>query len=126
MIEAFITEERLAGGGLLLGLAIWWLQKTMSFWKSESKAQAKSSAETDQFRTLQDAIATNKQETVELRAQFALMDKKIHVQQRTITRMEMLLRQFSGLVRDKGIAVPVYMQEELESLIEADAERSAE
>jgi hypothetical protein len=50
------------------------------------------------------------------------MDKVIHAQQRTVTRMEMLLRQFSSLVQSHGIDVPVYMQAELEVLIVPSAE----
>jgi hypothetical protein len=37
--------------------------------------------------------------------------------------MEMLLRQFSGLVQQQGIPVPSYMRDELEDLIKPDAGR---
>jgi hypothetical protein len=50
------------------------------------------------------------------------MDKVIHAQQRTVTRMEMLLRQFSSLVQSHGIDVPIYMQAELEVLIVPSAD----
>jgi hypothetical protein len=84
---------------------------------------ASDDAQTTQYKLLQDAILGNKNELVELRAAFAMMDRKLHVQQRTITRMEMLLRQFSGLVSQNGIPVPAYMQSELEALIESDIDR---
>jgi hypothetical protein len=73
---------------------------------------------------MQDAIEANRveaaqarRETAELRLEFSRMDKTIHSQQRTITRMEMLLRQFSSLVQQHGIQVPIYMQGELADLI---------
>ena len=53
------------------------------------------------------------------------MDRKLHMQQRTMTRMEMLLRQFSGLVQEHGTPVPAYMQKELMELIESDSDRHA-
>jgi len=84
---------------------------------------ANEEAQTTQFSILQDAIKSNKEELIELRAAFLVMDKTIHRQQRTMTRMEMLLRQFSSLVSSKGITVPEHMQAELDELISSDAER---
>jgi hypothetical protein len=85
---------------------------------------ASSEAQTSQYKLLRESIESNKSEIIELRAAFQMMDRKLHVQQRTITRMEMLLRQFSGLVSQNGIPVPKYMQEELEALIESDVDLS--
>jgi small-conductance mechanosensitive channel len=86
-------------------------------------------AATSQFKNMQDAIESNRveaaearKETAELRLEFSRMDKTIHSQQRTITRMEMLLRQFSGLVQQHGIQVPTYMQGELDDLIVTNEE----
>ena len=87
-------------------------------------AVAQEAANTSQFKALQDAINAQREETIELRAQFYIMDRKVHVQQRTMTRMEMLLRQFSGLVQEHGIPVPDFMQRELTELIEADQDRT--
>lgn len=84
-----------------------------------------------QFQNLRDAIEANRteasdarkeaqvarMETSELRHEFARMDRIIHVQQRTITRMELLIRQFSKLIQSNSIAVPKHMQDELEDLI---------
>ena len=77
-----------------------------------------------QMLSIRASIEASKLESAEFRAQLAIFDRKLHQQQRTITRMEMLLRQFSGLVRDHGIEVPPYMQKELDELIEADTDRN--
>jgi uncharacterized protein HemX len=124
VLDFIPTEAQVLGGGGLVGFGVWYLQKTMTMWRAEGAQQAKAQAEAEQFKNLQEAIAANNKDMAELRAQFAIMDRKIHTQQRTITRMEMLLRQFSGLVRQHGTPVPDYMQEELESLIDSDIERS--
>ena len=87
-------------------------------------AVAQEAANTSQFKALQDAINAQREETIGLRAQFYIMDRKLHVQQRTMTRMEMLLRQFSGLVREHGIPVPGHMETELKDLIESDADKA--
>jgi chromosome segregation ATPase len=90
----------------------------------DATATAGELAATSQFQSMQDAIEANRieaaqarRETAELRLEFSRMDKTIHSQQRTITRMEMLLRQFSGLVQQHGITVPEYMKGELADLI---------
>ncbi len=77
-----------------------------------------------QMLSIRASIEASKLESAEFRAQLAIFDRKLHQQQRTITRMEMLLRQFSGLVREHGIEVPPYMQKELDELIEADTDRN--
>ena len=74
--------------------------------------------------SIKESIEAFKRDASEFRAQLAIFDRKLHQQQRTITRMEMLLRQFSGLVRQHGIEVPGYMQTELEALIESDLDRN--
>jgi hypothetical protein len=124
MIEGLDTTDKIVGGTTLVGIAFYSLRKMMTFWKTENTAQANTQAFEAQFKSLQEAIEASKKEAVEFRAQFALFDRKLHQQQRTITRMEMLLRQFSGLVSQHGIQVPVFMREELEALIETDIERS--
>jgi len=77
-----------------------------------------------QMLSIKAHIDAAKIEAAEFRAQLAIFDRKLHHQQRTITRMEMLLRQFSSLVRDHGIAVPPHMQKELDELIESDTDRT--
>lgn len=84
---------------------------------------ASDDAQISQMLSIKAYIESSKTEAAEFRAQLAIFDRKLHHQQRTITRMEMLLRQFSSLVRDHGITVPPHMQKELGELIEADVDR---
>ena len=113
-------------GGILFTYQRYTVMRT-----KELTVQASESAIKSQFQNLRDAIEDNRkeahdarheatlarEETAELRHEFARMDKLIHVQQRTITRMELLLRQFSKLVQQNGIEIPKYMQDELDDLI---------
>jgi len=110
--------------GTGLGAITFGYQKYSVSRKKDATEVASEKAQTSQYELLHDAINSNKSELIELRAAFTMMDRKLHVQQRTITRMEMLLRQFSGLVSQNGIPVPQYMQEELEALIENDSDRT--
>jgi len=106
-------------------------QRYIALRTKEMTVEASEHAIKSQFQNLRDAIDSNRveaadarreaqearKETAELRHEFARMDRIIHVQQRTITRMELLIRQFSKLVQQNGIDVPAHMQEELEDLI---------
>ena len=106
-------------------------QRYTSLRIKEATVEAGERAIKAQFQNLQEAIEANRREavearreaatargeTAELRHEFARMDRVIHSQQRTITRMEMLLRQFSKLVQENGIVVPKHMQAELDDLI---------
>ena len=123
MIEALDTTDKIIGGTTLLGVALYSARKMLTFWKTEGTTQANTQAFEAQFKSLQDAIEAGKKDAIELRAHLAIVEAKLHRQQRTITRMEMLLRQFSGLVSQHGISVPPHMQVELEELIESDADR---
>lgn len=119
--DDFIKAIAALGAGL--GAIVYGYQKYSVSRKKDQTTVASEEAQIAQFKLLQDSINSNRSELIELRAAFQIMDRKLHVQQRTITRMEMLLRQFSGLVSQNGIAVPGYMQAELEALIEADVDR---
>jgi hypothetical protein len=96
-----------------------------SIMRSKDRTErANDAASVSQFKSLQDAIEYNRleaaearKETAALRLEFSRMDKTIHNQQRTITRMEMLIRQFTSLVEQHGIPVPIYMTSELKDLI---------
>lgn len=113
-------------GGILFTYQRYTVMRT-----KELTIQSSESAIKSQFQNLREAIEDNRkeahdarheatlarEETAELRHEFARMDKLIHVQQRTITRMELLLRQFSKLVQQNGIEIPKYMQDELDDLI---------
>lgn len=116
--------KAIAALGAGLGAIVYGYQKYNVTRKKDETTVASEEAQIAQFKLLQEAINNNRAETIELRAAFQIMDRKLHVQQRTITRMEMLLRQFSGLVSQNGIPVPGYMQEELEALIESDIDRT--
>lgn len=120
----------LAAGLLALYLVV---QRYLVTRAKDTTIKAGESAITEQFRVLQEALEANRKEaaearkeTAELRLEFSRMDRTIHGQQRTITRMEMLLRQFAGLVQESGIKIPTYMQEELHVLIVPSGEINAD
>jgi chromosome segregation ATPase len=120
-------------------------QRYSTLMVKEATVEAREGAVKSQFQNLQDAIEANRKdsaaarteatearkeaaearkeaaearkETAELRHEFARMDRVIHSQQRTIVRMELLLRQFSKLVQELGIKVPNHMQTELDDLM---------
>jgi hypothetical protein len=110
--------------GTGLGALVYGYQKFSVTRKKDETTVAEAGANTANFKSLYEAINRLSAEVVELRVEHQQMDRKLHRQQRTITRMEMLLRQFSGLVSQHGIEVPAYMQAELEALIEADVDRT--
>lgn len=122
LIDDLIKAVLALGTGL--GALAFGYQKYSVAQSRKDTAVAQENAQAAQFEALQEAIKINRQETIELRASFHIIDRKLHIQQRTITRMEMLLRQFSGLVQQHGIEVPAYMQSELEALIDSDQDRS--
>lgn len=109
--------------GTGLGAIVFGYQKFSVTRKKDGTEVASEGAKTAQYELLEASIKRNEERIRELTVEFGVMDKKLHRQQRTITRMEMLLRQFSGLVSQHGITVPAYMQGELDALIEADVER---
>lgn len=129
MWEDIMKAIAMLGGGL--GAAAFGYHRFRKDNASTSTSVAQESANTQQFKALQDAITasqvfaqTLQREIIELRAGHQLMDRKLHMQQRQMTRMEMLLRQFSGLVKEHGTPVPAHMQRELEELIETDIDRN--
>jgi hypothetical protein len=124
MVDELDGLGKAFGGGGAAALIVWGLSKMITTWKNDAASQAGANATTAQFKALQEQIEACQRDAIEFRAQFTIMDKKIHVQQRTITRMEMLLRQFSGLVQEKGIDVPDFMSAELGALIDSDIERA--
>ena len=110
--------------GVGMGAMVYGWQRYQVSKNKDDTTVASEKAQTAQYKLLEDSINSNKNELIELRAAFLILDRKLHVQQRTITRMEMLLRQYAGLISQHGITVPKYMQDELEALIESDAERT--
>ena len=120
MILEFDTADKIIGGTGLIGIALYAGRKMLSFWKAEGSAQASSAAVQSQFKSLQDAIEAQRKEMTVIRLIQERMDLKIHKQQTKLTRMEVLLRQFSSLVSEHGIDVPKYMRDELDDLIRPD------
>ena len=130
MNELIQTIGALSAAILALYMVI---QKYLVYRAKDKTAIAGDTAFTEQFKVLQEALEANRKEAAEarketaaLRLEFTRMDRVIHGQQRTITRMEMLLRQFAGLVQESGIVVPKYMQDELEVLIVAGGDIQAD
>ena len=83
-------------------------------------------AQISQIKSMQEAIERNRKDMVVISMQQERMSAQIHKQQTKLTRMEMLLRQFSGLVRQHGIEVPKFMQDELDDLIKQDVQEREE
>lgn len=123
-MEVGFNTETVTGGTLGLTFLVFVARKFFVQWVGEKPQIAGSEAVTAQYKGLQESIEANRSEIAALRVEMQRMDRLVHVQQRTITRMEMLIRQFSGLVQEKGIDVPQFMQSELDDLLKADAERA--
>ena len=100
--------------------AVMLIFKVLSVVRKEQEGQASSIATKSQFDLLQSQIRACQADNTLLREQFNLMDVKLHRQQTKLTRTEMLLRQFCGLVRDHGIPIPRHMLDELADLIGDD------
>lgn len=110
------VETAIGGAGVLTFLAAMaraWFVKLMT----ERPQLASAAAVAEQFKALQEQLASQQTEIRELRAEVSRMDVTIHRQQTKLTRTEMLLRQFVGLVQQHGIAVPPYMQVEVDDLL---------
>lgn len=119
MDEWDFSNKAAIGAGGLAALAVL-IQKAISFFRAEQAAQSNSTANATSFNTLRLQIEALQADNVLLRKEFHLMDTKLHRQQTKLTRTEMLVRQFMGLVREHGISVPGYMQDELDDLLQED------
>ena len=105
------------GGTGLAGAITILITKGISFFRNEQTAQANSGAQKTSFDTLRLQIEALQADNADLRREFHIMDNKLHKQQTKLTRTEMLVRQFVGLVREHGITVPGYMQAELDDIL---------
>ena len=121
-IDDIVTAVLALGTGL--GAIAFGYQKYAVNQSKKGVLLASDDVQISQMLSIRAYIEAAKTESAEFRAQLAIFDRKLHSQQRTITRMEMLLRQFSSLVRERGIEVPAYMQKELDELVEADTDRN--
>jgi hypothetical protein len=116
-----ISEQVLGGTGVLAGAA-YFVQKMMTFWKNEANNQASAAATTANYESLRKQIEAVQVDNSLLRHAFNEMDIKLHRQQTKLTRTEMLVRQFVGLMRQHGTPIPEFMQAELNDLIKTDNE----
>lgn len=114
-----ISEQVLGGTGALATLA-YMGQKLMTFWKNEANNQASASATAADYESLRKQIENLQKDNSDLHKSFNEMDVKLHRQQTKLTRTEMLVRQFVGLMRERGDAIPAFMQAELDDLINTD------
>lgn len=112
--------QQLGLGAAGIAGAVMLIFKVLSVVRKEQETQAGSAANKAQFESLQSQIRACQSDNTLLREQFNLMDVKLHRQQTKLTRTEMLLRQFCGLVRDHGIPIPKHMLDELADLIGDD------
>jgi len=120
--------KQVAGGAGVLAMITIAIAKGISFLRAEQSAQNGSAANAEGFKTLRLQIEALQADNVLLRKEFHLMDTKLHRQQTKLTRTEMLVRQFMGLVKEHGVTVPSYMQEELDDILDerpADARTHA-
>jgi len=110
--------EKVFGGAVGLGAVALLFQKAISFFRTEQAAQSVSTAQKTSFDTLRSQIEALQADNALLHQQFHIMDAKLHRQQTKLTRTEMLVRQFMGLVKEHGVTVPGYMQEELDDILD--------
>lgn len=119
MTEWDLPEKVGAGAAALAGIAIA-VQKGISFLRNEQNSQSSSATQKTLFDTFRAQIEALQADNALLHQQFHIMDAKLHRQQTKLTRTEMLVRQFMGLVKEHGITVPTYMQDELGDLLQED------
>ena len=97
------------------------LRKLYLDWMKQRPEVASAAAVEEQFKAFRAQLAAQQTEIRELRSEVTRMDKTIHNQQTKLTRTEMLVRQFVGLVKERGIEVPSFMQSELDDLFKEEA-----
>lgn len=112
------TTATAAGGAAVMAGAV--LRKFYLDWMKGRSEAASASAMTEQFKVLQESIKNQGLDLTAVKAEMHRMDVVIHKQQTKLTRTEMLLRQFVGLILEHKIAVPAFMQEELADLLKLD------
>lgn len=127
-MEVNVDTQTVAGGAAASVLAIAGLRKLYLDWMKSRPEVASANAVEAQFKSLraqieaQDArIQTQDQKISMLTSELARQDGVIHKQQQKVTRTEMLLRQFVGLVQDHGTPVPSYMQKEVDDLLNQES-----
>lgn len=96
------------------------LRKLYLDWMKQRPEVASAAAVETQFKALREQLASQQTEIRELRSEVTRMDVVIHRQQTKLTRTEMLVRQFVGLVKERGVEVPPFMQTELDDLLKPE------
>ena len=122
--DDFIKAILALGTGL--GALAFGYQKWSITQSKKDLSVAGDDAQISQLKAMQEAIERNRKDMVVISMQQERMSAQIHKQQTKLTRMEMLLRQFSALVREHGITVPKFMQDELDDLIKQDVQEREE
>lgn len=93
------------------------LRKLYLDWMKSRPEVASAAAVEAQFKALREQIEHLQADNKALHKGFNEMDIKLHRQQTKLTRTEMLLRQFVGLVQQHGTPVPAFMQKEVDDLL---------
>lgn len=119
-----LTELTLADVGITAGGITTVAIAVQQYFQRLKVAQAKdqtmisgSEAISAQFATLEAAIKSNHLETAKIREEVLRMELVIHNQQRTITRMEMLIRGLVYAMDAQGKPLPPHLQAEINDLI---------
>ncbi len=119
-LEQWDAAEKAIAGSSALGLLVILGMKAISFFRAEKAGQSGSEAIASQFEALNKTIKAMSSEMEVIRAEFHRVDRKVHIQQRTITRFEMALRHLASLVSHNGIDIPESLQDEIDALLKVD------
>ena len=109
-------SEQVFGAGSAGVMVVVVLQKAITFFRGEQVVQNNAAATSAQFKALQDSITATNKELAEVRASFHIMDRKVHVQQRVITKLEMVVLRMLALIEDNSISIPAPLQEDIDLL----------
>lgn len=116
-MEVGLNAETAWVGGAAGTVGLIFLRKFFQDWINSRPQLATANAVAEQVKMLQGQITSQQTEIRELRGEVSRMDATIHRQQTKLTRTEMLLRQFVGLVQQHGTPVPSFMQAEVDDLL---------
>lgn len=115
-------DAQTIGAGIVVALGgAAGLRKLYLDWMKSRPEVASAAAVEEQFKAFRAQLSAQQTEIRELRTEVTRMDVVIHRQQTKLTRTEMLVRQFVGLVKERGVEVPPFMQAELDALLKEDA-----
>ncbi len=115
-----IDPATVTGGSALVLVLAGYARKFYMDWMRGRPEITASGTMDAQFKVLREQLEGQQNDNRLLRLEFNKMDVKLHRQQTKLTRTEMLVRQFVGLMREHNIEVPKYMQDELDDLLKPD------